>query len=161
MKQIAYLAMSMSLCFGSQVFAQANEEAAIRKTLSEIRSAFDKRDLDAFTRNFVKSPDLVYVVYTTVPKFFVAQGWEAMTHMVEGYMKQNPNSNINESPIGDVQIHVNGNSAWVVLKGSANLPGEMGIMVQHFYVFQKYEGRWQVTALTSQQYRESDKIVVK
>ncbi|MBD2705763.1 DUF4440 domain-containing protein [Spirosoma sp. BT702] len=139
---------------------QSGEEAAIKKVLTTSFDAFGKRDLDGFAAYFVKSPELFYQVHAADGQLLVAHGWEAMTHMVGGHMKNDPNDFKGKHSLSDIRIHTQGDMAWV--SQTSNWASPRGASKgSDILVLQKQSGQWKIAALTTQTYAEGKLIVVK
>ena len=137
------------------------DETAIRKVLDDSGIAFSKRDLNAFGSLFIKSPELYYQVYTGDEMVILAHGWEAMTRMVGGYMKDNPPSNDVKMMASDHKLHIDGAAAWVSAHNDWVLPGGKKGFSRDFIVLEKQQGTWKIAALTSQNYAEGKFVEVK
>ena len=156
----AALLTTFTTCVSAQ---QSGDEAAVRKTLDASLTTFNKRDLTGFAALFVKSPNLYYQVYTTEGQLIMAQGWEAMTHMVGGYMKSNPKPS--KTAISDYRIHINGNTAWVNATNHSEMAGQKS-QSRDLLIMEKQAGngsapRWKIAALTSQAYTDKKLVVIK
>jgi hypothetical protein len=141
------------------------DEAAILKVMNDSRTAFDKRDLPTFSAYFVKSPDLYYQVYTADGQLIMAQGWEAMTHMVGGHIQNEPKPLKEMGKLSDVRIHINGNTAWANGTSHWDGPGE-GNVARDFFVLEKQASngsapQWKIAVLTTQAYPKEKLVVVR
>ena len=142
-------------------FAQkSGDEAAIQKVLNESRAAFGKRDLPGFAAHFIKSPTLYYQVYAGEGQLIMAQGWEAMTHMVGGHMKNDADAFNAELTASDTRIHVNGNMAWVTQTGHWEKAGQKS-QSRDLTILEKQANQWKIAALTSQTYTDGKLVMVK
>jgi ketosteroid isomerase-like protein len=161
--KILRLALFFSVISLTSAFAQNKtaDETAIRKTLSDCRSAFDKKDLNTFTTFFVKSTDLYYQIYAGGQMIILAHGYEAMTHMVGGYMKDNPQPNTDKIIETDYRVHINGNTAWVSANNEYQAPDGKKAFSRGFIILEKQQSTWKIAALTSQEYAEGKLIEVK
>ncbi|WP_221392860.1 nuclear transport factor 2 family protein [Dyadobacter sp. NIV53] len=162
MKTLSNRLFLVLLIFGiaTETFSQtASQEEVIKEILTKTRAAFDNRDLDKFASYFVKSPDLYYQITTADGAVLMARGWEAMTHMVGGHMKDNPEPAKDKYTLTDYQIHINGNNAWVNANGNSKNDG----LSRDFIVFEKQDGsgQWKVIALTAQAYPAGKLVVIK
>ena len=147
--------------FTTNVSAQkSGDEAAVQRVLDAARSAFDKRDLTGFTDLFVKSPYLYYQVYTSDGQVIMAQGWEAMTHMVGGHMKSNPKPSQTKASMNDPHIHINGNTAWANATNHWEVDGQKN-QSRDLLILEKQGGQWKIAALTSQTYADKKLEVVE
>jgi ketosteroid isomerase-like protein len=147
-------------------FAQkAGDEAAIQKILKEMSDAYGKRDLAGFARYFAQSPDLYYQVLTADGQLIMAQGWEAMNHMVGGHMKNDPDAFKGTHTLSDTKITIRGNTAWVHYTSHWNIPGQPGVS-RDMLILEKQAAngsspQWKIAALTTQNYAEGKLAVVK
>ncbi len=148
------VAYSQQQVKSSKVLSQ--DEATIQKVLAGSRTAFQNRDSATFFNYFIKSPDLYYQVSTNENQLIMAEGWKAMTHMVGNYMKENPEPDKSKISTVNLKIHVNGNTAWVTdgFEGGS-------ILSRDLLILEKQAGQWKIAALTSQQYKPNELIVVK
>lgn len=90
----------------------------------------------------------------------MAQGWEAMTHMVGGHMKNDPDAFKVEPTVSDTRIQVNGNTAWVTQTGHWGEAGQKS-QSRDLTILEKQANQWKIAALTSQTYTDGKLIVVK
>ncbi|MBC8111334.1 MAG: nuclear transport factor 2 family protein [Verrucomicrobia bacterium] len=152
-----------SLITLTAAFAQNKtaDETAIRKTLTDARAAYDKKDLSAFTAFFVKSPDLYFQIYAERQMIILAHGWEAMNRMEGGYMKENPQPNTDKIIETAYKVYINGNTAWVSSTNEYQAPDGKKSFSQDFIVLEKQQGIWKIAALTSQNYAEGKLVEVK
>lgn len=158
-------AILLTISTATSYAQKSGDEAAILKVIHASRTAFDKRNLTEFAACFVKSPDLYYQVYTGDGQLIMAQGWEAMTHMVGGNMKAEPKPLKDMGKLSDVRIHINGNTAWANGTSHWDGPGE-GNVSQDFFVLEKQVNngsspQWKIAVLTTQNYPKEKLIVVK
>lgn len=140
------------------------EEAAIKQVIHDSQLAFNKRDLKAFSGYFINSPDLYYQVRTADNQLVMARGWEAMTHMVGGHMKNDPQefpANPTPSPATDTHVQIRGNTAWVdATTHWENSKQEKG-QGRDLLILEKQQGQWKIAALTSQVYADKQLVVIK
>jgi ketosteroid isomerase-like protein len=152
---VASLTTSSTVTFAQQ----SGEEAAIKKVLTASFDAFGQRDLNGFTAYFVKSPDLFYQVHAADGQLLVAHGWEAMSHMVGGHMKNDPNDFKGKHSLSDIRIHVQGTMAWV--NQTSNWVSLNGTHKgSDILVLQKQSGQWKIAALNTQVYADGKLVVV-
>jgi ketosteroid isomerase-like protein len=154
-----FLLSCLLLSAATETFSQkTSEPEAIKQLLVNVRAAFDSRDLTRFAGYFVKSPDMYYQIYTSDGNILMARGWDAMTHMVGGYMKENPEPEARPYLLTDYQIHFNGNTAWASANGATTGVDHMS---RDLIVFEKQGGQWKVIALTAQSYPKGKLVVIK
>lgn len=155
------LAVASLTALTTVTFAQqSGEEAAVKKVLTASFEAFGQRDLNGFAAYFIKSPDLFYQVHAADGQLLVAHGWEAMTHMVGGHMKNDPNDFKGKHSLSDFHIHVQGNMAWANQTSSWELSNGT-YKGSDILVLQKQSGQWKIAALNTQVYADGKLIVVK
>ena len=147
----------------SSAFAQnkSADETAIRQTLTTARSNFNKKDLTAFTSLFVKSPDLYYQIYTRSGEVILAHGYDAMTHMIGGYMKSNPEPITVKMTESDFKYQIKGNIAWVTSITEGELPDGKKESSTDFILLEKLQNTWKIIALIGQEYNNGKLIEVK
>lgn len=142
----------------------SGDEAAIKQVIYASRLAFNKRDLKAFSALFIKSPSLYYQVRAGDNQLIMARGWEAMTHMVGGHMKNDPqdfSANPIPLPSTDTHIQVRGNIAWVEETGHwENSKKEKG-RGRDLVILEKQGTQWKIAALTSQVFADKQLVVIK
>ena len=161
-----FLSAIMLTASSTGTFAQkSGDEAAIQRVLQESRDAFGKRDLAGFARCFVQSPDLYYQVMTADGQLIMAQGWEAMNHMVGGHMKNDPDAFKGTHTVSDSKITIKGNTAWVHLTSHWNIPGQPGtsrdLLILEKQAASGSSPQWKIAALTTQNYADGKLAVVK
>lgn len=166
MKTILLSLMSaavLTVCSTVSHAQTSGEEATIKRVLYESHLAFNKRDLKAFSGYFIKSPSLYYQVLTPDNHFLMARGWEAMTHMVGGHMKNDPQdfpANPTPTPSTDTHIQIRGNIAWVDATGHFSMAGKKW-NGRDLLILEKQAGQWKIAALTSQTYADKQLVVVR
>lgn len=152
-KQLLFLAL-FAFALVTTTTAQAQnkaDETAIRKTLNELWTAADNRDLAAFASFFVNSPDLYYQITTADNKVLLARGIENMKKMVGGYMKSAPAATTSTKP-ALTNLRIAGNVAFANWSNVGN---------QDFLVLEKTGDSWKISALSSQYFQPSNFIEMK
>ena len=171
MKTILLALLSATLLTISSTVSHAQtsaDEAAIKRVIYDSQLAFNKRDLKTFSGYFIKSPALYYQVRTGDNQLLMARGWEAMTHMVGGHMKNDPKefpANPTPIPATDVHVQVRGNMAWVDATTHWEAAGKKGHS-RDLLILEKQAGngstpRWQIAALTTQTYADKQLVVIR
>ena len=154
-------ALLFNIAYGQQQpSASKQEQAAIQQVIIDSKAAFDKRELDTFFSYFIKSPALYYQVHEASGQLILAHGWEAMTHMVGGYMKEHPEHSKGKYAQLDPCIQVKENMAWVSATGEIDMGGEK-TSSRDFFVLEKQGSQWKISALIVQDYAKGKLIVVK
>lgn len=154
-------ALLFNVTYGQQQpSASKQEQVAIQKVLTDSKIAFDKRDLNTFFNYFTKSPALYYQVYEASGQLILAHGYEAMTHMVGGYVKEHPEPDKGKYAQLDPRIQVNGNTAWISGNGEMDMGGEK-TSSRDFCVLEKQGNQWKISVLIVQDYAKGKLIVVK
>lgn len=155
--------------FTTNVSAQkSGDEATIKRVLYDCRLAFNKRDLKAFSSHFIKSPNLYYQVRTADNQLLMARGWEAMTHMVGGHMKNDPKgfpANPTPLPSTDTHVQIRGNTAWIDETNHWESAGKTWLS-RDLVILEKQADnssmpRWKIAVLTNQTYTDKQLVVVK
>ncbi|MVM28458.1 hypothetical protein GO755_00335 [Spirosoma sp. HMF4905] len=164
MKKLIFLgcaALLFNIANGqNQPSASKNEQTAIRQVIMDSKAAFDKRELNTFYNYFIKSPALYYQVYETSGQLILAHGWDAMTHMVSGYVKAHPEPSKAKYAQLDPRVQVNGSTAWVSANGEMDMGGEK-TNSREFFVLEKQGGQWKISAIIVQDYAKGKLITVK
>ena len=164
-----WLSAAALTTFTTSVSAQkSGDEAAIRQLVHDCRLALNKRDLKTFADYFVQLPSLYYQVLTPDNHMLMARGWEAMTHMVGGHMKNDPQdfpADPTPTPMTDTHIQIRENTAW--LDGTTYWEsGGKKWYSRDLAILEKQADngsapRWKVAALTTQTYSEGKLVVIK
>ena len=171
MKTILLSLMSaavLTVCSTASHAQTSGEEATIKRLLNDSRMAFNKRDLKAFSGYFIKSPALYYQVRTADNQLYMARGWEAMTHMVGGHMKNDPQefpANPVPIPATDTHVQIRGNTAWIDETSHWESTGKKW-QSRDLAILEKQTGngsapQWKIAALTSQVYADKQLVVIK
>ena len=164
MKNLIFLgcaALLFNISYGQQQpSASKQEQAAIQQVIMDSKAAFDKRELNMFFSYFIKSPALYYQVYEASGQLILAHGWEAMTHMVAGYVKEHPEPSKGKYAQLDPRIQIRGNTAWVSATGETNMVGKK-TSSRDFFVLEKQGSQWKISSLITQDYAKGKLIVVK
>lgn len=154
-------ALLVNITYGqNQSPASKTEQAAIQQVVKDSKAAFDKRELKTFFNYFIKSPALYYQVYEASGQLILAHGWEAMTHMVEGYVKEHPEPDKGKYAQLDPRVQVKGNTAWVSANGEMDMGGEK-TNSREFFVLEKQGSQWKISVLIVQDYANGKLVVVK
>ncbi len=143
--------------------AQSGDETAIRKVIDDLRVAFKKRDLPAFSNCFTKSADLYSESTPGLPTvdLMVTHGYDTWIKGVSDYFKLVPTPGTSTFSSTDFRLRVNDTSAYAsdgaietMLDGTKN-------MSRVFYVFEKQDGTWKIASLISHGYRDGKLVESK
>ncbi len=140
---LAVLAAIRLGCVGT-ASAQSNEEAAVRDVLMKSAASFEKNDMAAATQVWANDESV-----TVFESGHANYGWaDYRDHHLGPEMKEMQNTKYS---LGDMKIHLAGNTAWVTMKYSiAADVGEPG-KTRHVEgaglataVLEKRDGQWRI-----------------
>ena len=153
-------ALLFNITYGQELSASKQEQAAIQQVIMDSKAAFDKRDLNTFFSYFIKSPALFYQVHEASGQLILAHGYLAMTHMVEGYVKEHPEPFKGKYAQLDPRVQIKGNTAWISATGEMDMGGEK-TSSRDFFVLEKQGSQWKISAIIVQDYAKGKLLVVR